>query len=433
MASTPASPSTPVLRHGKFSSYLPALVTCMVLCGIPGSMLMSCGSIFYTQIADSLHVQTAQVTLYMSCMFIAAAATAPLVGRIIGKADLRVILSAAVVLEAVCFILFSQAQEVWQFWIIGAFLGLCNTCLINLSTPTIVNRWFKDKVGLLVGLCMAFTGVGGVIFIMIGQAVIDAAGWRTAWVVYAVIIPVCCLPLTLFVIRNDPRDRGLLPYQDGSAAKNGPVTVAAATSVAPDVAMKSPAFWLICIFCGLINMTIPIASFFPKYVTSLQADPAAVVLVTGAVLASIAMAGQAIGKIGLGFLSDMSVKKAIALACSTGAVGVLCCWLGAHTALLPIGGFVFGFFYAAALVLSPLICRAIFGSGKNYPVIYSRVFVSMAIFSALGQIVWPWLADNCGGFDTVFTVALGSIALIAVLGLVADSYEDKLPRESDEA
>ena len=431
------------LQAKGFSSYVPVVATCMVLCGVPAAMLMSCGGIFYPVIAADLGVQTASVSFYMSVMFIAAACISPLMGKLMEKYDIRIVLSGAVLIEAICFAAFSVFNQVWEFWIAGAFLGICNTALLSLSTPTIINRWFAQKVGLLVGLCFAFTGIGGVVFIPIGQALIDAAGWRVAYLVYAAIILIVCLPLTIFAVRSNPSDRGMLPYGAGQAETadasglhmsddeydEEPVIDEHALSVPPNVAMKSPAFWITCLFCGLVNMTISIASFFPKYVNGLNADPATAVLLTGAMLATIAMAGQAIGKIGLGMMGDLSVTKGILLSCSTGIVGVLCCWLGASTVLLPVGGFVFGFFYAAALVLSPLLTRHVFGSGKHYPVVYSRIFVFIAAFSAIGQVIWPYLADNAGGFGTVFFVSAIVIVVIAALGFWADSYAGKLEQE----
>lgn len=244
------------LQAKGFASYVPVVATCMVLCGVPAAMMMSCGGIFYHVIAADLGVQTAQVTVYMSIMFLSAAALSPLMGRIMEKFDLRLVLTISVLIEAAVMFLFSQFTDVLQFWVAGVALGVCNTTLLSLSTPTIINRWFAKNAGLLVGICFAFTGVGGVIFIAMGQAVMDAYGWRAAYMAYAIIMLVVCLPFTTLVIRSYPAERGMLPY--GADAHNGEgadanAAPAAATSVRPEVAMKSPAFWLCCACCGLIG------------------------------------------------------------------------------------------------------------------------------------------------------------------------------------
>ena len=63
--------------------------------------------------------------------------------------------------------------------------------------------------------------------------------------------------------------------------------------------MKTPMFYAICIFAGLINIAILIAMQFPTYTKSLT-DVAFDVAVVGGVMTSVMMVGQAIFKAGPG-------------------------------------------------------------------------------------------------------------------------------------
>ena len=60
--------------------------------------------------------------------------------------------------------------------------------------------------------------------------------------------------------------------------------------------MKTPMFYAICVFAGLINIAILIAMQFPTYTKSLT-DVAFDVAVVGGVMTSVMMVGQAIFKV----------------------------------------------------------------------------------------------------------------------------------------
>lgn len=73
-------------------------------------------------------------------------------------------------------------------------------------------------------------------------------------------------------------------------------------------------------------------------------------------------------------------------------------------------------FYATPVVLSPLIGGAIFGTGKEYSVIWGRTMLPSNLLACPAGIVWPLLAENFGGFDVVF---IGGILLILVFAFGA--------------
>jgi hypothetical protein len=52
-------------------------------------------------------------------------------------------------------------------------------------------------------------------------------------------------------------------------------------------------------------------------------------------------------------------------------------------------------------------------------VLYARIAIAPAIGGAAANIVWPWLADNLGGFGTVFGPALAMVAVLFACSLAA--------------
>lgn len=436
-----------------------AIVACCCLTsGIPAGMLMNTPGIFYPVVADDLGVQTAAISAWMAICLLSAAVFQPLMGNIVSRFRMRAFMLAGALVQAVVFVVFSQATAPWMFWAAAVFTGIPFATCLSVGPATLVNRWFEKHVGAIMGLLAASSAVGGVVFMLIGQAIIETAGWRAAYLVYAAVIVVVAVPAILLCVRDHPRECGLAPF--GVQAPEPPESAAgritpgipttapnpeavstlpgqraseevqdAAPGDAPALnrlaraCMRTPAFWLLLVAGFLMNMVCQVNGYLPKYVywveeqAALGLMPAA--FVAGVVLSSLTQAGSAIGKFVLGVFSDFSVRKALVALCLAGAVGIACVWALPSTPLVAVGGLVYGFFLAAILVLVPMLTRAIFGAGELYPIMYARVAVAPAIGGAAANIVWPFIADNAGGFDMVFGIALVMIAVVVACGLAA--------------
>lgn len=444
-------------EQGVTARHVGMAISCCVQCGIPVAMVISTPGIFYPVMAQDLGVQTAQVSAWMSVAMLSCAVFSPIVGNLLGRFRLKAMRVLAVALAGAVMLLFSVATAPWVLWIAAVPLGFSLVLLTALGPATLVNRWFEKRVGTLMGVYAAFTAIGGVVFLMVGQAIIDVSGWRAAYLAFAVITWVVGLPVELLLCRESPRGCGLLPYgapleaagEAGGRPAVGALAVGDAAAVGhagrPDaagghgadehggegkpaieegesalrqanLAMRSAPFWLL-IACGfMMNLVSQINGFFPKYVMFVDEQAALGVVsgafVAGAVLSSACQAGSAVGKIGLGVFSDFSVSRACVVLAACGAAGVAGVWLAASSPLLVVGGFAFGFFIAGVLVLLPMLCRQIFGTGDVYPIIYSRVAMAPTFGGAVGNVLWPSLADGAGGFDAVFGCAILLIAAV---------------------
>lgn len=266
---------------------------------------------------------------------------------------------------------------------------------------------------------MAFTGIGGVIFNPIGTAFISSGpeGWRTAYLVFGAIILVGTLPFTLLVVRNSPADKGLAPFGSGEdGSKDEGTEQGAADGIAAEQAMRMPAFFALAAFCGVITLNQTIYQFLPSYALSF-ADTLPQVAAASGVVASAAMAGQAVGKIILGAVNDKSVKAGIALGIGSGVVGVTLMWLAPGAlALLLAGAFLFGVVYAMTTVQTPLLVRTVFGSA-DYTNIYSRVSMVGSLMSAVAAVFWGFVCDSAGGYALMFILGYACMAFCAATAI----------------
>lgn len=413
--------SNTATRGGFHYAYL-IVLSCIVMTCLPCALVLSCAGIFFTPVSEFFGVPKASFTLYFSVLNLAMMATLPVAGKLLAARDARVVLSVATALCGLGMFGMASCQEVWQFYLVGIVLGVGVAPLIYLAVPTLINAWCVKRVGFFVGLCMAFTGIGGVIFNPIGTAIIQSSpeGWRQAYLVFGAIILVGTLPFTLFVVRGKPADKGLLPYGAGekdAADADGAATVGTQGVSAAD-AMRTPAFWAIVAFCGLITLNQTVYQFLSSYALSFSNSLPQIAAASG-VVASAAMGGQAIGKVFLGSVSDHSVRLGAVCGIAGGAVGVLLMWgMPSVLALLLVGAFCFGVVYAMTTVETPLLVRSVFGSA-DYANIYSRVSMVGSLMSAVAAVFWSLVIDSAGGYGLMFALSLVCMAACLALALFA--------------
>ena len=421
---------TKTQKTGGFHYAFAIVAACIAMTCLPCALVLSCAGIFFTPVSTFFGVPKATFTLYFSIVNLAMMVTLPVWGKVLSKTDLRASLSVAAVLCGAGLIGMSACQAMWQFYVCGAVLGAGVAPFIYLAVPTLVNAWCVKRVGFFVGLCMAFTGIGGVIFNPIGTALINsgAEGWRTAYLVFGVITLVGTLPFTLLVVRNRPEDKGLAPYganeaacgAEGAGAQAAPI---ASGISAPD-AMRTPAFFALAAFCGIITLNQTIYQFLPSYAQSF-ADTMPSVAAASGIVASAAMAGQAVGKVILGAVNDRSVRLGIGLGIGAGAVGVTVMWLVPGVlALLLVGAFLFGVVYAMTTVQTPLLVRTVFGSA-DYTNIYSRVSMVGSLMGTVAAVFWGFVCDSAGGYPLMFVLGYVCMAACLVLALFSLRWKER--------
>lgn len=415
-------------RPGFHYAYLIVLSGIVITC-VPCALVLSCAGIFFTPVSTFFGVSKATFSLYFSILNVAMMVALPVAGRLMERVDMRLVLSSCVVMAGGGLIAFSTFSEMWQFYVVGAILGFGLAPLLYLAVPALINAWCVRRVGFFVGLCMAFTGIGGVIFNPVGSALIASGpeGWRTAYFAFGVIILVVALPFTSLVVRTRPADKGLEPYGIDEAASAGDAAQVRGLPAAR--AMRAPAFYALAAFCGLITLNQTVYQFLPSYVTNLsETSLPALAAMTGTV-ASACMAGQAIGKVALGTLSDRSAVGGLAGGLVLGAAGVLVMMLvPGVSALLLAGSFMFGFAYACTTVQTPLLTRNVFGE-RDYTAIYSRISMVGSLFGAVAAVFWGWVCDLPGGYTIMFVLSLVCLASCLALGTFALSQRKALEKD----
>lgn len=141
---------------------------CCLIMGINIGLVMSCAGIFYKPVSDELGVSVGDFGLYMTFVYLFSTLMLSIAGRMMDRYSARWLLTLSSALLGTVMLGMSQLNAVWQFYIAGAIIGVTLAFLLYLSYPTMVNRWFNSKVGFLIGICSAASGIGGILFNPLG-------------------------------------------------------------------------------------------------------------------------------------------------------------------------------------------------------------------------------------------------------------------------
>ena len=169
-------------------------------------------------------------------------------GRLLAKYGSRVMLVVGGIIMTGGLALFAASTGNLTFYIAGALLGLGYGMSIALAPPVLVNAWFVARRGLVLGIVLAGTGVGGLIWATIGPTLAQSSvGWRGVISIMAASMAVCTIVPALFLIRNQPVDVGLVPYgaeSAQSAAGGAPASPQALPGFTYKQALKNSNFWI---------------------------------------------------------------------------------------------------------------------------------------------------------------------------------------------
>ena len=183
------------------------VVCCCLMMGVNIGLAFSCAGIFYKPVSSAIGVSVGEFGLYMSFMYVASTLMLSVGGKMIEKYSARLLLSGSSALMGLTFVGMALADSLWEFYLAGCFLGITVAFLLYLSFPTLINRWFRTKVGFLMGVCSAASGIGGMIFNPIGAAIITNWGWRWAYAAFGLLIIAVVTPLLLLLLRDHPQDK----------------------------------------------------------------------------------------------------------------------------------------------------------------------------------------------------------------------------------
>lgn len=386
---------------------------CCLMMGVNVGLTFSCAGIFYKPVTADLGISVGSFGLYMTFMYIASSLMLPVAGRLLDRYSARWLFTGASILNGVALCLMGMMSSLWGFYAAGALLGVSIAFLLYMSYPTLINRWFQTGMGLMIGICVSASGLGGMIFNPIGGWIIGEWGWRMAYYVFGAIVLVGVSPLLAILLRDRPEDMGLQKFGMDKTSETGSGAKPADTGITYAQAVRMPVFYALIVFAFIMMGCSTLNLFIPGF-----AETSGFTLEQASLAAAASMAGVTLGKLLLGWINDRNCMAGLLISTIGGAVG-LAAIVAVPSVLwvVLVGSFFFGWCYAGVTVQTAMLTRTVVGS-KDYSRIFATVSVALSAGGAVASGGWGLLADATS-YPVIFITGAILLILAALLGLYA--------------
>jgi MFS family permease len=160
--------------------------------------------------------------------------------------------------------------EIWQLHLIwGIMIGMGCGVFLTVLSATVANNWFEKRRGFVLGLLMASTAAGQMIFLPLLSYLTGIYSWRIGLSVF-IALGVLMVPIIAIWMKDKPAEKGLLPYgavqQDVKPANANRRNPIASAFEVLWIGVRSVPFWLLSIsffICGLSTTGLIGTHFIP--------------------------------------------------------------------------------------------------------------------------------------------------------------------------
>lgn len=357
---------------------------------------------------------------------------APLAGFIFDRFGPRVIYGAGLLLLGAAAIVAARAQSLWQIYLgAGAMMGAGAAATGMVCATTLIARWYRSRLTTAIAIAYAGAGCGTLVLLPVAQALIDALGWRDAWLLMAA-LPLIAAPLCIALPWRrlaHPPTAATLPHAKSSPGPREPLhptTAAGQVSVPVLTASKSAtrmaalrAAWADPCYWQLAQI------FFFTALASYHVTPQVVaMLIEGGMKPIVAASAygfagllSTIGIIGAGWLGDRLGHQRAGLTSfvltTLGLVGLL--WVAMTGSPLGLLMYVAGFGLAqgARGPIVSMLSNRLF-AGPAAATIYGTIYALMALGAAIGAWTGGVLHDATEAYWPLVLAALALIGLAAL-------------------
>jgi MFS family permease len=407
-------------KEKKFTYHWVIVIAVFLMMAATVGIVVNCFSVLAPAMIKDLKYSATQLQLISLVLTFGNLISGVFVGRVMKKIGMRVSLPIYAILLAGGFALRGICTSMLGFCLASVVCGVGLSGISTIPGGVLINNWFTDKKGTATGI--AFTGsvAGGLIFVQISKVLVASVGWRQCTLILALISAIILLPTSIFIVREKPQDKGLLPL--GAEKISGDAPKAQVTGISQKAYMKTGSFWALAFalfaigFCNLgmqNNVTICLTSEYGQ-----DAAFAANVF-------SIVMGVQILGKILLGAIYDKKGVKFGSIYNMILYILVVVTLLASTNATIAlVFGALFGLLCSQTTVTPPYLTALIVGR-RNYPSIFGMLSLFYGIGCALGPVVAAQVFDKTGSYEPAWI----AFAVIAVLSTIASIGASKKHKE----
>lgn len=377
----------------------------IVLCGFMLMFLIfatsiSCMGIYLKPVSESFGITRTQFSLTTTIGSVAMMISAIIAGKLVGKINIKVSMTAGIIMSAMSMMIYSVADSINVFYFAAILMGTAVSFTCNMPISVLINEWFADgKSGTALGIAFVGSGAGAMVLNPLYSYIIETYGWRISFRVAALCVVLLVIPILLFV-----KEKGLDTDERISVIKTD-------NRISLSDVMKLPAMW--CIFVGFVLISLAnmaVLNHGVPYMTDNGVDA-----VKAASFISMGSAALIIGKIVLGRMIDrFGIYKATVFGTIMMLICILSMWMTGIVGNTAIVGFIIGYGLGAgvATVSMPGVISHMFGNCDFGAIM--GFFCTTGGIGGILQIFISMVYDKTGNYNIAWIV-VSAIAAVTIL------------------
>lgn len=395
------------------------VIVCAFMIFVTLGFCSSNRDLYFKAIVDAHDIPRSLYSIAQSCRFVATAISNIFFGYFVYKFGTKKLILGGFIFLIASSVLNSVATNLFVFYLADAISGIgfsfCGTAMVG----GIVNRWFKENTGTIMGAVLAVNGIGGAIAAQIVSPMINAStlGYQNAYRLVAVILLVAMLVVALF-FKGKTREETEDAPATSKKKKRGRQWV----GIDYSQASKKVYFYgaAVCIF---LTGTIihGVSTIRAPHFSDVGIDAA--YIATVASVSSLCLTGS---KFFAGFLYDkLGLRKSISICCMAAVISMVLMGIVHDSVAGRVSAMAYSIFSAIALpletIMLPLYAADLFGE-KSYDKILG-IFVSLNTAGyAVGGPVINGVFDLTGSYiSVIFIMAAVMLGVTIAMQFVISS------------
>lgn len=376
--------------------------------------------VFFDALIREFGWSRATISGAASLCFLVHGSASILLGILNDRFGPRIIMTACGLFLGLGFLMMAKITSAWQLYLfygVVAGIGLGGMDVIPLSTAA---RWFKKKRGMVTGIIKVGTGVGMLIMPFFITWLLKGYGWRTSFIVLAVIITVFIISLAQFLVRDPMQKDQSIDNEIDHTSENSNKTEEGLTF---QEAIRTRQLWTVCTIYFIILVCVYTILI---HIVQHAIDLGIPTVVAAGILATIG--GVSIfGRFLMGGIGDKIGDKRALFVCLLFLLTALA-WLQTVKVLwmfyvfAALYGFAHGGFFS---LVSPLIAR-LFGT-RSHGLLFGIVIFCSTIGGALGPFMAGYIFDLTSSYKIVFL----TLAVLVIIALALTASLKPLLRDEN--
>lgn len=384
---------------------------------LASSFFLHSRGVFFPLWLEDFAVNRTQISLVITIVLFTGACLAPFVGYLIDKFPVKIIICFGATWLAIGYLLLQYVDSYLSFFaVLLMFQSLGWVCVGPLTQTKLMVNWFNRNRGMALGIAIMGISVAGIITPTVATYLADTLGWQNAYSIYAGVLLLLILPVTLWLVKQEPSIIG--QHTDGDPLpqlteeeKNAPPPPRENVIEVYKEFLTSRAFWSVVITFTLMNgVYSALMTHLPSYLTSELSFGAYDAAYALGVAGGFAIAG----KIVFGWLMDhFDAKRTVLIAVTAYLASTLVFITADSYILILLAAGLFGTGFGGMVPVRSVLLSRLFGVAK-----FSRVNGLFSFFLAPATfwvLITGWITDMTGSYIAAFQVWAVAFTLAGII------------------